>query len=57
MKGERVRLNNSFPLPVSWAKDGVVLAESERCLGVKLDEVDTPVLVRREYVRVLTPVT
>lgn len=57
MKGERVRLNGSFPIPLHWAKDGLVLAESERCLGVKLDDVETPVLVRKEYVRVLTPVT
>ena len=54
MKGARVRLNGSFPLHTDSEKIGTVIAESELCIGVRLDDVEVPVLVRKAYVRVLT---
>lgn len=41
-------------MPDDWATTGTVIAESEECLGVKLDDGAIPVVVRKAYVRVLT---
>ena len=49
MKGDRVRISPAYPLPVGWSRVGTVIADSEDCVGVKLDEVDTPVIVPKAY--------
>jgi hypothetical protein len=36
-------------MPTSWEKVGTVIAESEDCVGVKLDGVETPVIIRKIY--------
>ncbi len=54
MKGARVVINASAQMPPSWGKTGTVIAESEACLGVKLDDVEVPIIIRKAYVRVLT---
>jgi hypothetical protein len=54
MKGARVVINRSFQMPADWTNTGTVIAESEECLGVKLDDGSITVLVRKAYVRVLT---
>jgi len=41
-------------MPKESEKIGTVIAESELCVGVRLDDVDVPVLVRKAYLRVLT---
>lgn len=41
-------------MPADWSNTGTVIAESEECLGVKLDDGTVPVIVRKAYVRVLT---
>lgn len=41
-------------MPADWSNTGTVIAESEECLGVRLDDGSNTVLVRKAYVRVLT---
>lgn len=40
-------------MPAQWSKIGTVIAESEECVGVKLDEVETPVIIRKAYLGVI----
>jgi hypothetical protein len=40
-------------MPSSWEKIGTVIAESEECVGVKLDGVDSPVIIRKAYLGVI----
>jgi hypothetical protein len=40
-------------MPSHWDKVGTVIAESEECVGVKLDGVDSPVIIRKAYIGVV----
>jgi hypothetical protein len=41
-------------MPAGSTMTGTVIAESEECLGVRPDDGEITVLVRKAYVRVLT---
>jgi hypothetical protein len=40
-------------MPAHWSKVGTVIAESDECLGVKLDDVEYPVIIRKAYIGVV----
>jgi hypothetical protein len=37
-------------MPKHWEKMGTVIAESEECVGVRLDDGDVPVIIRKAYI-------
>jgi hypothetical protein len=40
-------------MPSHWEKVGTVIAESDECVGVRLDGVDVPVIIRKVYLGVV----
>ena len=52
MKGARVRIHASW-LPKGWSDLGVVIAENELMLGVRLDDGSVPVIIPKKFVRAM----
>jgi hypothetical protein len=53
LKGARVRISANFRMPDSWGRVGTVIAESEECVGVKLDGFSVPLIVTKRNIAVV----
>lgn len=56
MKGETVKISPRVKLPDGWEPGltGVVIAESDNCVGIKVEGKPVPLIVRKVHVAVLT---
>jgi hypothetical protein len=53
MKGSTVRISAGFRMPESWPRMGKVIGESEECVGIRLEGIDTPVIVPKRSVGIV----